>query len=530
MRRARPAALILLVWIVATAFNLTKAVHIDDTAYLSIAQHIVEEPLHPMSGSLNWHETVEPMHYRNQPALLFYLFAGSFALVGESEIALHALMSLFTLAALIFFYLLARHFAEDSALVMTAMFGLGPAFIPSQNLMTDIPMIALWLAFFWALLCHPSGNPTPRRYVVAATAAALACLIKYTSLVLIPILLLDLGLRKQWRTLWVVGIPLGAIAGWSLFNYVDYGGVHLLGRPTPTYNLVWVFENPLAWIIGLGAVAPFSLLALPYSMRHGRLLVLESLLFGALVGVTGLMFFEEPPVHSLLRALFTSNGVFVVGVTLQCLVREARKRWAVREADALYRYLILLAWLAGPSAFIILFAPFMAARHYLILIPVALLSLGVSVAPLVGKRWVTAGLAATVALGVILGVSDWTFADGYRLHAERITQRLQSRSSTTIWYTGHLGWQWYAGKAGMKQYDTRQTVFTEGDFLVEPLMISKQTITPAHLKQLKLIETVTIEATPATYFRITLNEPRGGYYRFSGFSLPWTLSAAPVET
>lgn len=145
-------AFLFLIWFGATVLNLTKSIHIDDTAYLEIVRHIVHAPLHPMSGFINWYESPQPIRTLLHPPLIPYLYALALFLFGESEIILHLVFSLFTLIAMVFFYLLAKFIQPQFALLLTAMFALGPAFLPSQNLMTDVPMVALWIAFFWAII------------------------------------------------------------------------------------------------------------------------------------------------------------------------------------------------------------------------------------------------------------------------------------------------------------------------------------------------------------------------------------------
>ncbi len=212
-----------LLWGCATAFNVTKAAHIDDTAYLEIARAIRHDPLHAMRAELNWTHEKEPIHAVNQPHFFFYFLALSMSLFGDNEVAFHLVESAFTLLALIFFYLLAKRCGDNSprlALYLSALFILGPALLPGQNVMCDVPMLACWLGFLWALL-------TPRRDLpeagdaehgklayplIAAGFAAAACLIKYTSLVLIPVLILDLLWRGERRRLWVVAVPLAVLA------------------------------------------------------------------------------------------------------------------------------------------------------------------------------------------------------------------------------------------------------------------------------------------------------------------------------
>ena len=82
--------------VVAALFNLGKAVHVDDTAYLEMARGIERHPLQPMSTLLNWENSAEPVYADiNQPPLFPYLLAGTMRLFGESDLVLHGLTALF---------------------------------------------------------------------------------------------------------------------------------------------------------------------------------------------------------------------------------------------------------------------------------------------------------------------------------------------------------------------------------------------------------------------------------------------------
>lgn len=106
-RSGGPFWIIFLLWAFVTGLNLLKPFHIDDTAYLLIAEWITQSPFHPMSGAFKWLDTTEPIFVTNQPHLFFYLMAGMMALAGPSELVMHLLLSVFTLALLWGTYLLA---------------------------------------------------------------------------------------------------------------------------------------------------------------------------------------------------------------------------------------------------------------------------------------------------------------------------------------------------------------------------------------------------------------------------------------
>src|SRR5262249_2644241 len=125
-------AVVLLLTATATAFNLTKAVHIDDTAYREITRALRCDPMHAMSTEVSWMRTREPIHAINQPHFFFYFLAIASALFGENEVVFHFVEGIFTLLAVGLFHALARRFVPRHAPWLTALFCLGPAFLPGQ--------------------------------------------------------------------------------------------------------------------------------------------------------------------------------------------------------------------------------------------------------------------------------------------------------------------------------------------------------------------------------------------------------------
>jgi len=150
----RTSIVILILWLFATYWNIDKAFHIDDAGHLEIAQWIQAYPMHPMSGWVNWSGIFEPISKLNQPHLYFYLMAGWGALFGYSEISMHLLLALFSLWAIIGFFKLAGLFEPSHALHITSLFALSPALVVGQNSMVDVPLIAVWIQFYYCLLKH----------------------------------------------------------------------------------------------------------------------------------------------------------------------------------------------------------------------------------------------------------------------------------------------------------------------------------------------------------------------------------------
>jgi len=183
-------------------------------------------------------------------------------------------------------------------------------------------------------------------------------------------------------------------------------------------------------------------------------------------------------------------------------------------------------WILGPLLFIVLFSHFMAIRHILLAYPPIVLLYCKYVVPQAPRKLLVTGLISTVILGCWLSASDWEYADIYRRFAKQASNEYTAQKQT-IWYVGHWGWQWYAEKAGMRQYDTQTSHLKKNDLIIVPEWISAQNIDAS------VTYTLTLERTFEKYGSLIMTlrtmEHMRGYYAFSIFSLPWTLSQKPAE-
>jgi 4-amino-4-deoxy-L-arabinose transferase-like glycosyltransferase len=518
-----------LVIAICAAVNLTKPVHIDDAGHVEIARLLVVNPFKVMTLEFNWGDTLMPLATWGRPPLILYMFALVMAIAGESLLALHAFIGILTAAAVAVFYLLARRLAPGSALFLTALLFLGPVFLPGQDLMTDVPLLLTWLVTFWGLI---SATPERHhaRYRAASIAIALACLIKYPSLALLPTFFLVIVLRRQWSCLVYLLIPAAALAGWSLFNYLEYGRIHLLESRYPSIIALRLIVWTIDWIAGLGSVALFSVMFLSGTSRRrlGKVPFVAGSV-GGLVAYPTCILAGSSQLIAVVWAAFFANGLFMLGVLLKVLREEIGQDWRERDTGRLEVKAILLLWLGGTCLFVILYAPQMAIRHVLLSTPPLLLLLGSFQERFVGRRWQNVGLALTAALGIALAVSDYCYADVYRRSAYEIVRDLPVGSR--IWFTGQWGWHYYAQEAGMQAYDTQWTTLTKGDYLVIPSLVQKEDIPPKHKPLLKKVSEITVGATPLTWLRTMSIEPWGGYYAFSFHRQgpPWRPSCDPLE-
>lgn len=516
--------IILLLYVLGTAcFNVTKPVHIDDTAYLVMAKAILQDPAHPLSQEINWGDTARQIAGINQPLLIPFVYAVVIKVFGESELVLHLSISLFSALAIFSFYLLLTRFQVKFPLYYVGLLALGPSFLPGQNLMVDIPLLAFWLTFFWLILSVEEEDW--KKYLAAGVVVALACLTKYTSLVLFPIFAFVILYRRHWKGFWGVGVPVVALVLWSWFNYLDFGGIHLFGRPTPDNNLQAIFYRSITWIAGLGSVSPFAISLIPLKKQApGWGAWLFSIASGTLLYV--FMVVSNQTQFAVYWILFFVTGIFLLSFVTLHLVRSMISTGQAKDRDTFVQEMVLGAWIAGTFAFIVLFSPFIAIRHILLVIPAFLLVLGkqLSISTCKTARNVVS-FGLTALLGVLLAISDYSYAVIYRDAAHEIRQNLPHNAR--IYQIGHWGWEWYSIKAGMLQYDMLKSQPRKDDYLVVPSYVHNQRISPEHEPRLRMIQHLIIPPPLPTWIRTMWG---GGYYAFQFPEMPpWRFSRVPFE-
>ena len=465
-------------WILVTAYNICKPYHIDDGGTLIITKWIIAHPLHPMSGMMNWGGVEEPIHVTNQPHLYYYLLAGWISLFGYSEVATHAFQSFFSLACIILFFRIANFYVRDLAIWLTSIMILGPAFVVGQNIMLDVPLLSLWLLFFYVLMCDASSSHQTKRYVIAALSCSAAILVKYSSLVLYVILFLSIVVERRKRQSWTLFIPLLVLAAWSAFNYYDYGGIHIASRGQSTFSLPRILDFTLYWVVAIGGVIPMGIIVLAELVSKrifGQAIIYLASTFGliALGALVALSIVSDGKSDIILKYCFIVNGSIITLAVLAGIAKQLKPIWSQRpykETDIDKLYLAL--WLLGASAFYVVFAPFIAVRHVLLVLPPLLLLLAMS--------WPSKGttlskyvcLALTILMSVGLGISDWRFANFYKKEAAIISAALPPDSK--VWTSGHWGWQWYAEINNIPQIDVVHAKLNPGEYFIIPANIGHQ--------------------------------------------------------
>lgn len=511
---SNPLVYIFFLWLILTAININKAYHIDDTFHLEAAEHIGEHPLRPMSGYINWDHVPTPMYEHNQPPLFFYLIAFYQKIFGNNEIPMHFLLSIFTFLSLWYFYQLILFLKVKQTLTLLTIFGFCPAFIVNQNLMTDVPILCISLATIYYLL---KGQQTEsiRDYIYSALLLTAGLLIKYSLLPLFFVILLTLLASKSYKKTIVLIIPILGLTLWSIWNKLEFGAMHMISRPRSEFNS----EDIITFISTLGAMSVFSVVfiynSIPKKMtRYG--IILSFVIFIALIPMVYFDLLDESIFNKYLNFGFIANGsILIVLILIQFTKNIVKERVQFLKSP----FLPLTLYVLGVSSFIVLFAPFNATRHVLLVIPFILL---------IGHKQfeMTVGsinqlvMFASISLGLLLGISDWVYADFYRKNAENI------KVEGKIYSLGHWGWQWYTRKAGMTIYSKEDELnLRNGDLIVFPKDISKQDLNTGI--QLDTIRCITEPSTILTFFS---GKNFASLYNSYREKPSWTLSKAPIDT
>jgi hypothetical protein len=501
-----------LFWLIALSVNLFKPVHMDDTVHLEAAKWILKNPLHPMSYTIDWGTGNSPGHTYNNPPLLLYFLALCMNFFGDSEVMLHAAYSVFALAAIILFFLTASSITTH-ALKLTALFALCPAFLVSQNLMLDLPLTVFWLLITYLIVHDIKKSSVSYKFpFLIGLVLGLSILIKYTSLALFPVYVFYLIKRYQWKGLLFLIVPVSIIAFWSIFNILEYGGVHILRNnqsPEPYHfinKLVITGIKPLLWLVGLGSTAIYALWSVKL-VSNRKILILALLS----IVITTAGFYARGWIQVGLGSIFLFAGSLLTMVSLYAYL-SCRKD-IISQIFALAHLSVML--------FIIALAPFMAIRHLLPALPFLLFLIAygkmekgiIKILPIIINAF----------LGIGLAYSDQIYAETYKSAALKIHEKCDPNAHETIWFTGHWGFQWYAQKAGMKPFESFSTM-QPGDYFADLMLERDSPSIYDSSNGLTLIDSIVFQSNWGTWLR-TMSPM--GFYLYSR-EVPWTITIKPL--
>jgi hypothetical protein len=481
-----------------TLLNAPKPLIVDDTAYYFFARQFAENPTRPYDFQVFWYQWPEPANSVLAPPVLPYWWSLGLRLFGETPwlwkfwLLPFALLFVFSLDAL------GRRFAPGMRQVLVWLTVLSPSFLPSFNLMLDVPAVALGLTAL-VLFFRATGRRSLLTGAVAGVIAGLAMQTKYTSFMVPAVMLLYTAffarsVKRVSIGLLAVMLAMLLFVSWEAFVRAQHGKSHflvnlpeypdrakwleyklrllkallpLLGGLAPTLTLLGMLAVGVPrWVVGIVAGGIFA----GYGMIAGY--EIQPLLWGD-------NFWVERPLE---QAIFGIGGLLLAAVVALVCWESVRDDTAEprrgRRLPGRAVSIFLVLWLLGELAAFFLLSTFPAARRVMGLILIA----AILICRLGGRydlarseqRWVRSVASGGIALGLLFYAVDMLDAFAGQKGAESAARWVADQPvepgapPATIWYVGHWGFQYYAERAGMKPVVPSGSWLKAADWLVVP--------------------------------------------------------------
>lgn len=484
-----------------TLLNAFKPLCIDDTLYHYHAEQIAQHPLNPYGFRVFQNDRPEPAVQALAPVLMQYWWAVAIRVFGQHPFWWKVWFFPCALLLVFSLYSLLRRFAGRHEMILTGMVILSPVFLPSFNLMLDVPAAALIL-FAIVIFLLASDRESLSLAALAGLVVGIAAQTKYNGLVAVGVILLHSFLFKRYRLGIVAAVTAAAFfLCWEAFIYFSAGRSHFLAQ-SQTYGSVNLMAKYayLAWPIVtiMGAVAPFFMLLALVALGVKRN-VIVMVAIGITTGFLLIAFLPErfqswgANRYGLANFIFSVWGAGFFASLLFVISRVTRVSRNVTEylsAWPEYRIEWFLAgwWLIEIVGYFVL-SPIPAVRRVLLLLVVSTLLVGRLLAQSTPARaalvrWTAWG---SIALGLLFYAID--FNDAYAEKAA-IEQARQTISTTppgqSTWYLGRWGLQFYGEQAGMKPVLPDESDLHSGDWLVTTDSVYAPEPVLVHLRRYRL--------------------------------------------
>jgi hypothetical protein len=470
---------LLVIALLFTLLNAFKPLLIDDAALEWNAREIAAHPLDPFGFAMFWYDFPEEANRVLTPPVLPYYWALARTVVGERpwawKLALFPWALLFVGAV----QALARRFARDVETPLLLLIVFSPAFLPSFNLMLDIPALALSLTAFHVFRVAVARN-SYLWAMLSGLIVGVAAQTKYTAFLAPGLLLLYAVFTRRLR-LWPAAVVVAVLVfvAWEAYTAHLYGRSHFLLALSFGGGLMSKLDNMPFLFNYLGGLLPavFCLGLAALGVRRRWLLGAAGVLLGgylniALVDVNYMvrggpspMLFgpngAEPvefQLAELIFQLFSLGGTIILVLVLwRLLEQEWGQSWGEDLAGC--ETLFLMTWLALEVVGFLALTPFPATRRVLGVALVVTLLFGRLAATRATELRRSGTLAAVTVGGVLLGLGffalDTYGAWVHKAAAERPAVRVreldgEANAERTTWYVGHWGFQYYAERSGMR--------------------------------------------------------------------------------
>jgi 4-amino-4-deoxy-L-arabinose transferase-like glycosyltransferase len=542
-----------LAWILAATIAplllfIHKPFHIDDSAFLEVAENILKHPFDPYHGAIalvdnDYHvfrtNGIEPNTFESMshPPLVSYVMAVVIKLFGRvSEIPLHAVFMIFPIAAAIAAFSLAERFTKvprTAALFLVA----SPIFIVNaQNLMTDVPMLAFTLGSI-AFFVHGVDKQRISFLIAAGVLAGLAALTRYVGPLTIPIFFAYALLNEKGSKPALISTlcAFAVFAIWLVQNFAVYGTAHL----TASYSFYKFFyaqhqkTNLVKSVCDFSALGGLSLLCAIFiaSLRKKNstisifsalaasliLLWLLKTRSAYLVGYTTLMLYT--------LCLFLSAGLYLIAEALDGVIQNTKRKKTGSEPTEDILFLFIWFSLSLLSALFML--PFGTARYMLpSLFPLLLiLFAGMDLETQKTKSvWLNLCIVGTFIGSIVISFADFEYALTYKTFARNAREIYRTER---LWFIGEWGFRYYMKEVGANYLLSNDLSPSTGDVIIKPEIAGLHEMHPSVADRCSKFDPYIVK-TPDP-IRIMNPIAKAGFYAHGYGLLPFSISTAPLE-
>ena len=483
LSRLKSPALVLALLVGATYLPfVNQAVHIDDRIYLEIADNILQKPFFPYDYApiFEGYQARDAASHSHLPLASYYLALIKVGTGSSREWVLHLGFMLFPLLAAWAMYDVARRFVRWP-LAVASLLVVSPVFMTlSHTLMTDVPLLSLWLVAFSGFFSVLASPERKRGWLLMAAGLTGASMISITTVFQIALFAAAILISRQpaerryrTRLLLLLGLPFLLWITWFFLAYVHYGRfvliltvLHMSHRQTLDWWLVGVkglsfvlnigglFFMPLVAWLGFGGRrrTPVALLALglgwiPFALWVSDWTWLQVLLFTLSLATGGLVLF------SVFRPL---GGVRQSGTDSE----DGPPSGLLTVWFAAFLLACLFMYYSG------------SARYTLPALPSAITLLVLSLQRRIRnqdllRKLIVSAVIVTGAYSFWLSYGDYRFAGLYRDAAQALAARYRA-PNRTVWIAGEWGFRYYMNEAGAKTILKTTTTARPGDIIIKP--------------------------------------------------------------
>jgi 4-amino-4-deoxy-L-arabinose transferase-like glycosyltransferase len=525
--RRYPRSILVVVTLVCLLPFADKAFHIDDSLFVWAGRHMQTQWWDPYGFEVNWYGSTMPMHEvtKNPPLACAYI-ALIISIFGENEFALHLGFFVQAIAAVLGTYELARRLCDRPFLAALAALFMPVFMVSSTTVMCDVLMVALWV---WAVVFWMWGleNNRPLILALAGLFAGACVMAKYFGIALIPLLLaysLAREHRVSWRLLYLL-IPMVVVVLYEYWTHALYGRGLLFDAFSYTNQIEprtisGLFLKALTAIGFTGGCCAIVLLLTPV-LRRGRLWVWTAIAAVILLVMSWVMLgnwstYAGSPARlgiAFQWSLLLLGGLWVLALPLLDWKRH-------KNADSL----LLLLWVFGTFLFCVLNWT-INARSILPMAPAVAVLVLRRIETVAASAKLTWRFATAAFLSLLVSLADYQLANSARTAAMTIKEKFDNSSTTTVWFQGHWGFQYYAQATGLRAFDSTHSQVRPGDLMVLPF--NNTNLIPIPKDKAERLTVIELPVFPCVS---TMSKAIGaGFYMDVLGPLPFAFGAVPAE-